>query len=246
MNVLRLKLYQETVCYTKPFANKVAETYPLPPYSTVKGFIHEVLQAKTLVPFSLSIQGTYESKIVDYRKTYMVKKKAVAMPIILDGLNTAVPYDNQVMTSMPLYTHMLYNVQLVVHIKAEASILQDIYEAFQTYDRCLSLGRHEDLVRVDHVEFVTLSQEEEVDLPCAAYIPKSCIAEAEHISGIPYQLNWTYTIKNGIREWEKVPVLYVTENTGLDSEQFSEPIYVDKTDQDKSVPGKIYPVFWNT
>ncbi|WP_047152758.1 type I-B CRISPR-associated protein Cas5b [Aneurinibacillus tyrosinisolvens] len=233
MNLLRLTLYQETVCYTKPFANKVAETYPLPPYSTVKGLIHEVLQAKTLVPFSLSIQGKYESKMIDYRKTYMVKKKAFAMPVILDGLDAAVPSDSQVMTSMPLYTHMLYNVQLVVHIKAEAPILQSIYRSFQSYNQCLSLGRHEDVVRVDGVEFVTLTSKEEMDLPCSVYIPKSWIAEG--VSGIPYQLNWTYTIKNGIREWEKIPVLYVMAKTGLDSEQFASPLYTDGN----------YPVFWN-
>ena len=35
MKILKLKLFQETACYKKPFAFKVAETYPLPPYSTV-------------------------------------------------------------------------------------------------------------------------------------------------------------------------------------------------------------------
>lgn len=35
MKVLKLKLFQETACYKKPFAFKVAETYPLPPYSTI-------------------------------------------------------------------------------------------------------------------------------------------------------------------------------------------------------------------
>lgn len=35
MKILRLKLFQESACYKKPFAFKVAETYPLPPYSTI-------------------------------------------------------------------------------------------------------------------------------------------------------------------------------------------------------------------
>ncbi|REJ22523.1 CRISPR-associated protein Cas5, partial [Caldibacillus debilis] len=30
MKALRIKAFQETACYTKPFANKVTETYPLP------------------------------------------------------------------------------------------------------------------------------------------------------------------------------------------------------------------------
>ena len=44
MKILKLKLYQETACYKKPFATKVAETYPLPPYSTVIGMFHKILQ----------------------------------------------------------------------------------------------------------------------------------------------------------------------------------------------------------
>ena len=46
MKILKLKLYQETACYKKPFATKVAETYPLPPYSTIIGMFHKILQAE--------------------------------------------------------------------------------------------------------------------------------------------------------------------------------------------------------
>jgi len=114
MKVLRIKVFQETACYTKPFANKVAETYPLPPYSTVKGLIHAILDVDGLIPFSLSIQGDFESQIIDYRTMYFVKKRQFAIPIVLDGLLTKTQeYSTKVMTSMPLYTHLLYNIQLV-------------------------------------------------------------------------------------------------------------------------------------
>lgn len=46
MKYLKMKLFQETACYKKPFAFKVAETYPLPPYSTVIGMFHKILVAK--------------------------------------------------------------------------------------------------------------------------------------------------------------------------------------------------------
>ena len=123
MKALRIKAFQETACYTKPFANKVTETYPLPPYSTVKGMIHALLNANEYIPFSLSIQGDYESMIIDYRKTYFVKKREFNMPIIMDGLNIPVPKHSS-MESMPLYTHMLYNVDLVIHVTAEEEILE--------------------------------------------------------------------------------------------------------------------------
>ena len=156
MKVLRIKAFQETVCYKKPFANKVTETYPLPPYSTVKGMIHSILNTNHFIPFSLSIQGDYESQIIDYRKTYFVKKHEFAMPIILEGVAGDTPeYSTNVMTAMPLYTHMLYNVELVFHISAEENILSHIYDAFSSTDSFISLGRHEDLLRIDEVTWVS-------------------------------------------------------------------------------------------
>lgn len=230
MKALRIKAFQETACYTKPFANKVTETYPLPPYSTVKGLIHTVLNADELIPFSLSIQGDYESMMFDYRKTYFVKKKEFNMPIIMDGLVTKIP-EHASMTSMPLYTHMLYNVELVFHIKAEETILQNIYEAFLHRDAHLSLGRHEDLLRIDEVKEVGLEEldgYEDTNLKHSMYIPSSCIYEEERKNGIPYLLNWRYNIKKGIREWEKIPTIYVPKNQLINDEFLLEPAYLDE------------------
>jgi len=210
MRALRLKVYQETACYTRPFANKVTETYPLPPYSTVKGMIHSVMDAKELLPFTLSIQGDYDSMIVDYRKTYFVKKKTVNMPIVFDGLALDTPSFPD-MTSMPLYTHMLYNIELVIHVQAEEMLLQEIFESFKQNSSHISLGRQEDLLRLDSIEFVDV---EELDLYSdvktkhSIYIPTLNIHEDEVSTGIPYLLNWTYNIKNGIREWQRIPTLY--------------------------------------
>ncbi|MEN1969264.1 type I-B CRISPR-associated protein Cas5b [Lentibacillus sp. N15] len=235
MKVLRIKAFQEAACYKKPFANKVTETYPLPPYSTVKGMVHAVLNADRLVPFSLSIQGDYESQIIDYRKTYFVKKHEFAMPIVLDGISDATPtYPTSVMSSMPLYTHMLYNVQLVFHIKAEDAVLEEIYNSFKQLDSFVALGRHEDLLRIDEVKYVALEETDECEAEHAMYIPKNQITTTGH--GIPYLLNWTYKIKKGIREWEKIPAIYVLKNEELLDESFKVPLYVDENE---------YPVFWN-
>jgi len=235
MQVLRLKMFQETACYTKPFALKVGETYPLPPYSTVKGMIHEVLKANELIPFRLSIQGDYETRVVDYKKSYFIKdRKSKEFPIILDGLS-GIDYSYTSMTAMPLYMHLLYNVQLVIHIAAEDEILQKIYKAFYSYDGHISLGRHEDLVRMDEIRFIELITVDESDLAHSMYIPKKIIAE-DDLTGIPYRLNWTYTIKKGVRDWVKIPTLYVAQGEKIYSELFYEPIHFDE---------EGYTVFFN-
>ncbi|HLR09413.1 MAG TPA: type I-B CRISPR-associated protein Cas5b [Bacillota bacterium] len=235
MKVLRIKAFQETACYKKPFANKVAETYPLPPYSTVKGLIHAILNADELIPFSLSIQGDFETQIIDYRTMYFVKKRQFAMPIVLDGLATETPkYSTNVMTSMPLYTHLLYNIQLVFHVRAEETILDDIYHAFYNIDAFPSLGRHEDLIRIDAIDYVYLEETDELNTKHSIYIPKA-VCDEDRL-GVPYLLNWTYTVKKGIREWTKIPSLYVMKNTNINEEEVNRALLMDE---------EGYAVFWN-
>src|SRR5690625_1210769 len=233
MGALRIKAFQETTCYTRPFANKVTETYPLPPYSTVKGMIHSVLKAEKLIPFSLCIQGDYETIIVDYKKTYFVKRNTVNMPIIFDGLSGEHPTFPD-MTSMPLYTHMLYNINLVIHLKADEAILNDIYHCFKNLDSYPSLGRQEDLLRIDSVDIMNLNELDVFEgshLSNSMYIPSGFIYEDELSNGIPYQLNWTYNIKNGIREWNRIPTTYFEKGQFINHDLIKDEVaFIDKDD----------------
>lgn len=230
MKALRIKAFQETACYTRPFANKVTETYPLPPYSTVKGMLHSVMGAEQLIPFSLSIQGDYETLLVDYRKTYFVKKSTVNMPIIFDGLAIEAPSFPD-MTSMPLYTHMLYNVHLVVHVKASEDILEEVLTSFQKLETHVALGRHEDLLRIDEVKLVDVNELDlfaDTPLQHSMYIPTSKVATDETSTGIPYVLNWTYEIKHGIREWKKIPTLYFEKGTLINDDLMNVDVFCDE------------------
>lgn len=203
--VLRLKLFQETACYKKPTAFKVGETYPLPPYSTVKGMLHHLLNAKQYIPMKLCIQGTYEARVVDYQSHYFFKKRDVAeLPLTMDGLTYRPSYQH--MTTMPIYMHMLLNVSLVIHISAETGVLTNIEKAVKS-GVPISLGRWEDLVRVDECRFVALFEDdEERKTPYPMYWPLSRGAD---VSGVPYRLNWKYDIVRGIRQWKRIKVRYI-------------------------------------
>jgi len=174
--------------------------------------------------------------MIDYKKTYFVKKHEFAMPIVTEGLAENIPQiSTKIMSSMPLYNHLLFNVNLVFHIKAEEDILEKIYQALTYNKDFLSLGRHEDLLRIDAIDYVSLEETEDCCLQHAVYIPESYIEEDERGLGIPYLLNWTYKVKQGIREWERIPTIYVKENHQLDIMEVN-TIQID--DQG-------YPVFWN-
>lgn len=222
MKALRLKLYQETACYKKPFAFKVAETYPLPPHSTVKGMLHALLEAKELIPMRISIQGRSDALLNDYQTHYFFKKANTnEFALILDGLEMERAYQD--ITTMPIYSHMLYHVELLIHVHADEAILEEIVKRLECNPTHLSLGRWEDLVRLDEYEIVNIVQAEDdlEDLPYDAYIPEQAIGDTPYF---PYQLNWTYRVVQGVRVWDKLRVGYVNAGSHLAA---ADHLYVD-------------------
>lgn len=207
MKVLKLDLFQETACYKKPFAMKITETYPLPPYSTVNGLIHKILNATEYIPFNISVQGTYESIFNNYQTTYFYKKDSI--------------------TSMPMNSHMLLNVNLIIHIGGDFDLLKKLYDSLLNYDEYLSLGRKEDLVRINDIRFVEVNKfevDEDIQLDdyenyrlskynirMPIYIPKSSLQD-EYVEGISYRLNNYYdnnAKEDKKRVWNKVDSYYV-------------------------------------
>lgn len=192
MKILKLKLFQETACYKKPFAFKVAETYPLPPYSTIIGMFHKIIGAKPgeYFPMNISVQGNYESIFSNYQNLRMFKGK------------------DQV-TAMPRNVHQLLNVELLIHIEADNEIVDKIYNNIINGKETFTLGRNEDLVRIEEIKYVKNKFIGEGDInKFSAYIPKD-ICERERLEGINYRLNTTYVIKDELRRWNKVDVKYI-------------------------------------
>lgn len=208
MKVLRLKLYQETACYKKPFAFKVSETYPLPPYSTVKGMLHAALNATSLIPMRYSIQGKYDTLMTDYQTHYFFKNSKTE-EFVLTTAGLGIEREFKDLTSMPIYMHLLYDVELLIHVSAEEEVLYQLKEAILSSDSHLSLGRWEDLVRVDECEVVEVEKSNKsfVLEEYTAYVPKEQLRGGDYF---PYKLNSTYRSLNGsVRVWDKISVGYV-------------------------------------
>ena len=196
MKILKMKLFQETACYKKPFAFKVAETYPLPPYSTVIGMFHKIIGAKPgeYYPMNISIQGDYESIFSNYQNLRMFKGKGKV-------------------TQMPRNVHQLLNVNLIIHMQAEDETVEKIYNNVISGKESFTLGRNEDLVRVDEIKIIDKPKEvrDKFINNHNAYIPVKYTDE--YVNGINYRLNSIYTIKNELRNWEKVDVKYIEKHT---------------------------------
>lgn len=223
MEALKLVLYQETACYKKPGAFKVGESYPLPPYSTVKGFLHQLMEAKCYYPMSISIQGSFDTRMTDYQRHYFVKKLDTgALPLVMDGLAMQLETNEKDMTTMPIYMHLLYHVNLVIHVHAAENVLDRIENGLRSCQP-IALGRWEDLVRIDQCKRVSLHEpQDEHDLKNWIYVPDDAIStELQYgkLQGIPYRLNWKYHIRQGIRQWEKIKVICAPPYQSLTLEQ---------------------------
>ena len=156
--------------------------------------LHKILQAKSgeYFPMNVSVQGEYEAIFNNYQNLRMYKGK-------------------DKVTSMPRNVHQLLNVNLIIHVKAEDEVIETIYNNITNGIETFTLGRNEDLVRIDEVKIIDkIKKIENAFIEKNAYIPEYM---ADDISGINYRLNTKYEIKNELRNWEKVNVKYVEKNT---------------------------------
>ncbi len=172
MEVLKVSLFQETAVYRNPITMEVIESYPLPPPSTVLGLIHQLLGAKETIPgMNISIQGDYDALLRDYQH-YKKGDSPRPYPIIVNALN---------------------GVNLILHIKADESVLARIEEAFQAPPYYPYLGRAEDLLKVKDIKRTSCEEietdEEALRIPC--YIRKD-VADSLDMSGVLFRLPTYY------------------------------------------------------
>lgn len=146
-------------------------------------------------------------------------------------------------TSMKFY-EVLDEVELLLHIRAEDSVLEDILNhVFELK----SIGRSEDFVNVIDAQIVELTQDvEEFDNPYAAYIHLAEIRNdriytklsdsLSEVTGTKYYLNKYYdaeAAKTGKRVFsQRVPVIYTSEHSVVD---ISDNLYVDEFDGKKYI-----------
>jgi|DewCreStandDraft_2_1066082.scaffolds.fasta_scaffold03470_4 CRISPR-associated protein Cas5t len=214
MKVIRLQVFQEKASYRVAYSFENIETYPLPPYSTVLGFLHNILQAKeTINGINLSIQGRYEGLVKNYIRFHKFESKK----------NKGKPY--------PIVVAELFNVELIIHIRMPSEKLHmDLLNSLKNPPLYPYLGRPEDLIVEMQAEEVEDIQKEIEDLPYNAYIPKGLADKLNlELDGILYNIDTYYNKVNSIRVFKKIPVLYVQEQYTV----------AEKVNHDGS-----YPIWW--
>lgn len=230
MKSIRLKLKQNLVNYKLPTSFQLKETYPLPPYSTVIGMIHNTCDYTEYKPMKISVQGKYHSKVNDLATRYEFKNG-----MTFDATRHQIKVGEYGISRGVSNVELLSDVELVIHIVPEdENLVEEIFNAFKAPREYISLGRREDLVVVDEVKIVEISEERikdenlRIDRDYRAYVPVEIIDKKKvfvegsvdtiQYKGTMYNLTKDYTSANYgtakspkfFRKWNKVKVHYVS------------------------------------
>ena len=144
MEVLKIKLYQPVACYRKPLSFGVVETFLLPPFSTVKGWIHYTADVKKEFPkkeefpMKISIHGTFRTVGYQLQKFKKFDREREGRPKLI-GFSK-----KYTLVSSPIYVQELFDVNLTIYLSADEELLQKFRENLLIKD-FVSLGRREDL-----------------------------------------------------------------------------------------------------
>lgn len=243
MKAIRLKIFQNLVNYKLPTSFQLKETYPLPPYSTVIGMVHNACEFTEYVPMKVSVQGKYHSKVNDLMTRYEFKPG-----MNFDKSRHQLNVDGFGIGRGVSTVELLSEVELLIHIVPEnQELVEEICEKLTYPHEYLSLGRREDLIvfgelpKIVEVEETELEEDLSIKNSYSAYIPIEILKEEAvkigskegvKISGTVYKLTKDYKIKNygtakspkNFRVWNKIKVVYGSDITGLEEEN----VYVDE------------------
>ena len=243
MKAIRLKIFQNLVNYKLPTSFQLKETYPLPPYSTVIGMVHNACEFTEYVPMKVSVQGKYHSKVNDLATRYEFKPG-----MNFDKSRHQLNVDGFGIGRGVSTVELLSEVELLIHIVPENhEFVEEICEKLTYPHEYLSLGRREDLIvfgelpKIVEVEETELEEDLSIKNSYSAYIPIEILKEEAvkigskegvKISGTVYKLTKDYEIKNygtakspkNFRVWNKIKVVYGSDITGLEEEN----VYVDE------------------
>ena len=218
MKLLKIKGYQVFANYRKPMSFNYWDTYPLPPLSTVRGWFHTVVEATEYIPIAMSIQGKFDGVVQDLQTLIKFdRKRNKEGEIVLEGFN-------KTFSKSPTYVANVYGVDLTIYLKAKEEYLQKFRENLFKLEYP-SLGRKEDLIRVDYIDFMEpvlqdFSEDEHV-IDYGIYLNKST-ADQLGIRGINYRMNFKYNKelleKTGLRYFERKDVVYIDDALVEDGE----------------------------
>lgn len=161
--IIFVEIFQPFAQYRNPFTFYYAQTYPLPPKSTIVGMLQNAIGDwygnKFIGEWSnikVSVHGGFESVFWNYQcliKDYVEIRK---LDKIVKLYNQNLPLYNynggKTSQRTPVTQQELFNGHLYIFIKGNSNLIDKIKEALERPTKVLYLGRSEDIVFIRDVK----------------------------------------------------------------------------------------------
>jgi len=234
MRALKLKIYQPQAHYRIPFTYQRRHTYPIPPYSTVKGLLCNVLGIKKgiekieeddndrdliilnkLRKLKIAICGNFESKTSEYTWFRNLSKDSHISRFGYPENRKVSGHIEHPGGQMPVVQDILNDVRLYTYMfHREEDFLTEIKNSFENPVKRTSplhLGRAEDFIVIEEINFIELSVKDIEGvfnnyfwIPERLYTNSETDFEFDKVQGLIYRLPTFYTVINGIRNFEYI------------------------------------------
>lgn len=221
MKIIKIKAIQNMVNYKRPMCYISGETYPLPPYSTVIGMIHNACGFTSYHPMKVSIQGTPKSVVSDLQTKYYggtANFEKGRHTLYATHENSKIGY-----ISGPGNVELITDIDLIIHVLPDnEEDISEIVNGLSNPPKYLALGRHEDILNITDIEVVDCEMREEGFTKHHMYFLPN---EENEFQGTSYKLKKVYHIdkKTKIRTFqESYKVFYVAPNTALEKAYFDD------------------------
>lgn len=198
LKAVRIFANQQMPNYRKPASFLIKESYPLPPYSSVIGLVHNMCGWEKYRPMRISVQGSSASTVSDYATNYAFG----AIPLERAQLEVDCGDGSRAgIVRMPRSYELLTDVELLLHIiPDDESLVDEICKALDYPSAYPSLGRHEDLLQIRDVRVIALSEApESFTAKYDAYMPLDSIDPlfSQNITGTIYRLGKVFEYDDG-------------------------------------------------
>jgi len=194
---LLIELFQPFAQYRNPFTFYYAQTYPLPPKSTIIGMLQNALNdwyghnrgVEEWWNLRVSVHGGFESVFWNYQQ--LIKATKTGISIVRFGgkpalWNQNLPLYGFPMTSQrsPVLQQELFNGWLYILLRGDGDFLHEIKASLEKPEKVLSLGRSEDVVFLRRVEFVNgkekMAREIAIKYPTYVDVPVETLRKKEY------------------------------------------------------------------
>jgi CRISPR-associated protein Cas5t len=171
MKALLIKIYQPTAHYRMPFTYQRRHTYPIPPYSTVIGFLCNMLgidyqggtKYEQLKKCKLSVSGCFEQKLTEYIWFRNLSKGSHEKYFGSTESREKNGEINNIGGQSPMRIDVLENMHLNIHLAGNENFIQELEEYLHNPVNRLEtvhLGRAEDWLVFESIQLVELKKSE--------------------------------------------------------------------------------------